>query len=79
MGQIMTKDEIRARLDAAGVEYDARWGAERLKALLPRQSERATFTVIAPSFWLNGRRHPKGARLTLPADYSAPGVKREDF
>ena len=29
-----TKEEVMAALDAAGVEYDKRWGLERLKALL---------------------------------------------
>lgn len=29
------KTEVMAALDKAGVEYDKRWGLERLKALLP--------------------------------------------
>lgn len=28
-------DQVRAQLDAVGVEYDRRWGLARLKALLP--------------------------------------------
>lgn len=30
----MTKDELKAALDAKGIEYDARWGAERLQEAL---------------------------------------------
>jgi len=29
------RDAIMARLDAAGIEYDGRWGLARLQALLP--------------------------------------------
>lgn len=28
------KDELRARLDAAGIEYDKRWGVSKLRAAL---------------------------------------------
>jgi len=31
----MDKDEIKAKLDAAGIEYDARWGVDKLEAMLP--------------------------------------------
>lgn len=31
----MTKEEIMAKLDEAGIEYDGRLGAEKLAALLP--------------------------------------------
>jgi hypothetical protein len=30
----MTRDELRAALDDKGIEYDARWGAERLQEAL---------------------------------------------
>lgn len=38
----MDKDAIKAKLDAAGIEYDARRGADKLAAMLP------TETVEAP-------------------------------
>jgi hypothetical protein len=28
-------ESLRARLDAAGIEYDKRWGLKRLQELLP--------------------------------------------
>lgn len=31
----LDRDAIMARLDAAGIEYDGRWGIARLKAMLP--------------------------------------------
>jgi hypothetical protein len=30
-----TVESLRARLDAAGIEYDKRWGLKRLQELLP--------------------------------------------
>lgn len=33
------KDQIKAQLDEAGIEYDARWGADKLAALLPKAAE----------------------------------------
>lgn len=38
----MDKDAIKAKLDAAGIEYDARRGADKLAAMLPNE------TVAAP-------------------------------
>ena len=38
----MDKDAIKAKLDAAGIEYDARLGADKLAAMLPPE------TVSAP-------------------------------
>lgn len=32
-----TVEELRAKLDAAGIEYDKRWGVEKLKAALPQE------------------------------------------
>jgi hypothetical protein len=32
---VMSKAEVMAELDKAGIEYDKRWGLERLKSLLP--------------------------------------------
>lgn len=32
---VMTKAEVMAALDKAEIEYDKRWGLERLKSLLP--------------------------------------------
>lgn len=31
----LDRDAIMARLDAAGIEYDGRWGLARMQALLP--------------------------------------------
>ncbi len=31
----LTKEQVMEKLDAAGIEYDKRWGLERLKSLLP--------------------------------------------
>lgn len=33
------KDQIKAQLDEAGIEYDARLGADKLAALLPKSAE----------------------------------------
>lgn len=33
---VETIESVRAALDAAAIEYDKRWGLERLKALLPK-------------------------------------------
>jgi len=35
----MTEDDIKAKLDELGIEYDGRWGTERLKSLLPKAPE----------------------------------------
>lgn len=32
-----TVDTLRAKLDAAGVAYDKRWGIDKLKAALPQE------------------------------------------
>lgn len=32
----MTEQEIKAKLDELGIEYDGRWGVDRLSALLPK-------------------------------------------
>jgi hypothetical protein len=34
IGDEMTKEQIKESLDLAGVEYDARWGKDKLKELL---------------------------------------------
>jgi hypothetical protein len=35
--EALTVEELRAKLDAAGIEYDKRWGVEKLKAALPQE------------------------------------------
>lgn len=35
----MSKEELRAQLDAAGIEYDKRFGEKKLAALLPQVPE----------------------------------------
>ena len=53
----MDKDEIKAKLDAAGIEYDARWGAEKLAALLPAETvveapkAQTVACVVLRDFW----------------------------
>ena len=36
----MQKEEIKAKLEKAGIEYDGRWGIDKLEALLPTQPEK---------------------------------------
>lgn len=90
----MDKTEIRGRLDAAGIEYDARLGVARLLELLPESPPEVTpaspeshsgvapladFVVVKRSFWMDGVRHERGAVVRLPADADYPGVRRADL
>lgn len=57
----MTKDEIKAALDEAGIEYDARLGVEKLEALLPKNDaepvaaqklkSRGVLCVVQRDYW----------------------------
>ena len=35
----MSKEELKAKLDEAGVKYDGRWGEKKLAELLPKEPE----------------------------------------
>lgn len=48
----MTKDEIKAKLDAAGVEYDARLGVDKLAGLLKQvNGSTGVLCVVQRDYW----------------------------
>ena len=47
----MTKDEITAKLDAAGIEYDGRLSAENLAELLPAEGKDLVTCEVLRDYW----------------------------
>lgn len=45
----MTKEEIKAKLDEMGAEYDGRWSLERLEALLESDPIKETIEALDES------------------------------
>lgn len=76
----MTKDQITKQLDEAGIEYDGRWGADRLKTLLPEykpapKTGEVGFVVIGPNIWVRDPSVETGAVKLLKGH---KGVMSED-
>lgn len=78
----MTKEEICAALDAAGIEYDKRLSKDKLEALL--EGEPAPVVAEVPmvpcvvqrDFWdAEGNRHPKGKVIRVSVEAALDGVE----
>lgn len=74
------KDELYAALDAAGIEYDKRWGRARLEALLPEQYE-GLLTVIIPNVIFDGEGgfYPVGHKFAPADEYAAKVLVERGF
>lgn len=75
----MTKDEIKAKLDAAGVEYDARLGVDKLAALL-KQSKQTTgvLCIVQRDYWPTedeNDRVRKGTVVEVTPDEAMDGLE----
>lgn len=75
----MTKDEITAALDEAGIEHDKRWSVERLSALLPSQGTTIA-VVVMRDFWdEHGERHRAGTVINVSIEDALDGVESGAF
>jgi len=76
----MTKDEIKAKLDDLGVEYDARLGIDKLAALLKQNQQGAAgvLCMVNRDYWPTDReedRVRKGAIVEVTADQAMDGME----
>ncbi len=82
----MSRDEIKAALDAAEVVYDGRASTERLAALLPSQDaakapdERLVTVRVLRAFWPEeDQRVEKGAVIDVTTDEALDGIENGMF
>lgn len=79
----MDKKDITDKLDAAGIEYDKRLGAEKLAELLPsdakddqsKKGDTVTCTILRDYWDDEGTRHRKGRVVEVPAMAALEGVE----
>lgn len=76
----MTKEQITEKLDAAGIEYDGRLGAEKLAELLPKDAPKGeTITCnVLRDFWPTddeNDRVRKGAVIEVSVEKALDGIE----
>lgn len=75
----MTKDEIKAKLDDAGIEYDARLGIDKLAALLKANTQTAgVMCIVQRDYWPTDNemdRVRKGTIVEVTADEAMDGME----
>ena len=74
----MTKEEIMDKLDAAGISYDRRLGAEKLAELLPAEkpaSGKVLCTVVRDFWPEEGVRIRKGQIVELDPMEAIVGIE----
>jgi len=75
----MTKDEIKAKLDDAGIEYDARLGIDKLAALLKANTQtQGVLCMVKRDYWPtddDNDRVRKGTIVEVTADEAMDGME----
>lgn len=76
----LTKEQIAAKLDAAGIEYDGRLGADKLAELLPKEDSKADEKTVEMrlrrDWWpAEGVRKRKGEIVTVTVEKAMDGME----